>query len=774
MMTASRRIIDERGYMKKYILLLVGTSILILSCFDRQSSGTDLSRLGFYSSPGRIIEKLKSGDPGFREHFMLGLAYKDLKQYRSAIFHFANSAFVYERKKNLRTFAGPVHQFVDEFHIKSDYFDDAMFELAGIFYLYREFDHVVKFVDLMDKAPTALYRDAIALKSRALVEQKKHDKAAETLADSIPSFQHKGSQAILRIRLASAYRQMQENGKALEEFFSVIELDPDSWQSSVASGQITELIKGFNYTLRPAQKLALGISLYHSRKYTDASVLIADAISSPDLKDGREGALLYLIKTHVRERQFNRARALVQQQEKNPSYNVYAQAEADALWSSGNLAMAVEKYRQLASKKSESAKDALKRVVIYTEERKLPGFQALLREYINRFPDDANSDLFSWLLARSYIRARDFTTARNVIDEYLGRMPEGKHSDHMRFWLYKIHVLGGKHEDALSVLRDMSVKNPDSSYTWILLDLASREPLMADAAEKLDSCTTDECRALYHGILTVKEKDLVKRDQRIKKYGIGDTRPFRDLEKRISSLDLPSGSAGALRRLEKYFMIGNIDALNREISVLPDDDDTKTDIHTALAHFGGRYRNHYLSAFSTIQLLNSLKIENNMLLMHRDTIHRLYPAAFDKCVKKYSGKYKISRASLYAVIRAESLYNHEAVSSAGAVGLMQLMPPTARSIARELGDSTFDLKKPCTSVKFGAHHLAWLNKAYNGRIELMIAAYNAGPGNVQKWQAKFQTDDIHLFTELVPFDETRYYILRTKKHLLQGGLAYGD
>lgn len=760
--------------MKKYALVLVCTSILMMSCFGRQSSGTDLSRLGFYSAPEKIIEELSSGNPGFREHFMLGLANKDLKQYRNAIFHFANSAFIYERKKNLRTFAGPVHQFVDEFHIRSDYFDDAMYELAGIFYLFREYDHVVKFVDLMDDGPTALYRDAIALKTRALVEQKKHDKAVKTLIDSIPSFPHKGSQAILRIRLASTYRQMQDNEKALSEYFRVIELDPDSWQSSVASGQITEILKGFTYTPSPSQKLSLGMSLYHSRKYPAASALLTDALSSPDLKDGRDSARLYLIKSLVRERQFNRARAMVQELEKNPDYHLFARAEADALWSSGSLAMAVEKYRQLAAKNTDSAKDALKRVVLYTEERKLPGFQALLREYIARFPGDANSDLFFWLLARSYIRARDFTGAREVIDGYLASMPNGKYSDHMRFWLYKILVLGGNHEEALSTLRDMTVKNPDSSYTWILLDLASREPSMSDAAEKLDSCGTDECRSLYHAVLTVKEKDIEKRDERIKKYSLGDTRPFRDLENRISSLDLSSDSSGALRRLKKYFLVGNIDAVNREISVLPDDDETKNDIHTALAHFSGTHGNHYLSAFSTIQILNSLKIENNLLLMQKNTIRRLYPAPFDECVRENSAKYKISRSALYAVIRAESLYNHEAVSSAGAVGLMQLMPATARSIARELGEATFNLKNPCTSVRYGAHNLAWLDRTYGGKIELMIAAYNAGPGNVQKWRAKFQTDDIHLFTELVPFDETRYYILRTKKHLLQGGLAYGD
>lgn len=759
--------------MKKTVLMILCASILIFSCFNRHSSGRDLSRLGFYSAPERIIEKLKSAEPGYREHYMLGLAHKELKQYRNAIYHFANSAFVYERKKNLRIFAGPVYQFADEFHIKSDYFDDAMFELAGIFYLFREYDHVVKFVDLMEKQPTALYREAAVLKSRALCELKKFDKAVENINDALPEFQHKGSQAILRIRLASTYGQMQDNKKALDEYFRVIDLDPDSWRSSIASGQITEILKGFRYDLTPAQKLSLGISLYHARKYPAASAMISDALSAPGMKDGSDNATIYLIKTFVRTRQYNQSQSLVDRQKKRTDYHLFARTEADELWASGQHAMAVQKYRQLASSSTESAKDALKRIVLYTEERKLPGFQNLLREYISRYPADENADLFSWLLARSYIRARDFSSARTVIDEYLVRMPGGKYSDHMRFWQYKIHSMSGKREEALGTLRDMSVKNPDSSYTWILLDQLSHDPSMADSTQKLDECSTDECRLLYNALLTVAEKDLEKRDERIRKYLSGDTRPYRDFENRIESLKLTSDNAGTLKRLGKYFAIGHIDAVNREISVLPDDDETKQDIHTALAHFSGKYHNYYLSAYSTVQLLNSLKLENNMMLMHRNTIRRLYPEAFSSCVKKYSGKYNISRATLYAVIRSESFYNNEALSPAGAVGLMQLMPSTARAIAREIGETSYNLRRPCTSVKFGAHHLAWLNRTYGGKIELMIAAYNAGPGNLQKWQDKFQTDDIHLFTELVPFDETRYYILRTKKNLLQGELAYG-
>ena len=758
--------------MGRTLLTAICSCIIAMSC-GRQAPGRDLPRLGFYYPPERIIEKLKDVEPGFREHYMLGLAHKELKQHRNAIFHFANSAFVYERKKNLRIFAGPVYQFADEFHIKSDYYDDAMYELAGMFYLFREYDHVVKFVDLMDRQPTALYRDAAVLKSRALCELKKFDLAAESINALLPEYPQKSSQALLRIRLASTWNQAGDSAKALEEYFRVIDLDPESWRAGIAAGQITEILKATARALTPAQKLSLGKALYHARSYSAASAIISEALSAPSLKEGRDDATIYLIKSYVRERRLPQAQALVAGTRKRPDHHLFARAEADTLWFSGQKAAAVQKYRVLASSSTESAKDALKRVVLYTEERKLPGFQDLLREYMTRFPGDENSDLFSWLLARSYIRARDFSSALPVITAHLAGMPDGKYSDHMRFWLYKISTMKGERDTALSALRDMTVKNPDSSYTWILLDLLSRDPVAADAGEKLRSCDRDECRQMYHALLTLGEKDLAKRDVRIRNVNPGNTRAYNDFESRIAGPSLSSDSASALRRLKKYFEIGNIDAVNREVSALPDDDDTTLDTHTALAHFAGRYGNHYLSAYSTVQLLNALKIDTNLFLMHRDTIRRLYPEAFPKCVKKYSEKYTISRATLYAVIRSESFYNNEALSPAGAVGLMQLMPATARAIARELGESSYNLKKPCTSVKYGAHNLAWLDKTYGGKIELMIAAYNAGPGNLQKWREKFNTDDIHLFTELVPFDETRYYMLRTKKNLLQGELAYG-
>ena len=138
-----------------------------------------------------------------------------------------------------------------------------------------------------------------------------------------------------------------------------------------------------------------------------------------------------------------------------------------------------------------------------------------------------------------------------------------------------------------------------------------------------------------------------------------------------------------------------------------------------------------------------------------------------------SKEFKVDTNAIYAVMKAESLFHPRAVSSAGAVGLMQIMPPTARGIARGLGVSDYDLKDPCTSIRFGAKYIAGLLTMFRGDFDLVVAGYNAGAGNVQKWRARMAGEDPDYFTEFIPFSETRYYVVRTRKFLVQYGIVNG-
>ncbi|GAB4437376.1 MAG: lytic transglycosylase domain-containing protein [bacterium] len=118
-----------------------------------------------------------------------------------------------------------------------------------------------------------------------------------------------------------------------------------------------------------------------------------------------------------------------------------------------------------------------------------------------------------------------------------------------------------------------------------------------------------------------------------------------------------------------------------------------------------------------------------------------YFKKYDSVIYRYSNSYGVDYPLVKAVIRAESGYNPKAVSRKGAMGLMQLMPETASLFECE---NPFD---PESNIKTGIKYLRYLMDYFNGRVELAVAAYNAGPKNVIKYG----------YT-IPPFSETKSYV----------------
>ncbi|HWP44369.1 MAG TPA: lytic transglycosylase domain-containing protein, partial [Blastocatellia bacterium] len=112
------------------------------------------------------------------------------------------------------------------------------------------------------------------------------------------------------------------------------------------------------------------------------------------------------------------------------------------------------------------------------------------------------------------------------------------------------------------------------------------------------------------------------------------------------------------------------------------------------------------------------------------------------------------------LIRQESVFNPDAISRAGARGLMQLMPATGRLVSRRQGNGNItasDLHNPTLNIKLGMNYLAQMLGQF-GRIEYAAAAYNAGPGRAKRWIAERGSLDIEDWIESIPFSETRGYV----------------
>lgn len=135
---------------------------------------------------------------------------------------------------------------------------------------------------------------------------------------------------------------------------------------------------------------------------------------------------------------------------------------------------------------------------------------------------------------------------------------------------------------------------------------------------------------------------------------------------------------------------------------------------------------------------------------------------------KPDGGFQIDPALVYAFMRQESSFNPRAVSPAGARGLMQIMPPTARLLdGHDFHGNVSQLYDPSFNMALGQKYLRMLldNDVVQGDLIRLAAAYNGGPGNLAKWQANHDkrgdpSDDALLFIETVPSPETRSYITR--------------
>lgn len=149
------------------------------------------------------------------------------------------------------------------------------------------------------------------------------------------------------------------------------------------------------------------------------------------------------------------------------------------------------------------------------------------------------------------------------------------------------------------------------------------------------------------------------------------------------------------------------------------------------------------------------------------SLQLLYPKAFSDCVAKYATRYKVPEYFVYSLIRCESFFRPAVSSHAGAFGLTQLMPATAKGIAQYFKLDNYDLSDPDTNIKFGVFYLAQMFKN-RGTWSKAFQAYNGGGGNVRKWERLFPNLSEDLFVENVPFPETRNYA----KKILSAACVY--
>ena len=573
---------------------------------------------------------------------------------------------------------------------------------------------------------------------------------------------------LIRIRIGSLYEKQESWEKAFSHYAWVVKTGFTSWQGKIAGKRITELMNRSFLLESDLKKFPLLIRAnYLSRNYKAGLKLIQKNMTS--IITDKSMIKLY-IKLLCRSRRFSQMKSFLKKYDASSSDRpALLKAAVEELWSMGKRGVAIPMLNELASSNREPfTYYALKKLSRLYIKRIRRNNTRLIKRFYKKYPEDLYSGYFLWMLGKNSIRKKKNATAIQYLKKSLKILPKGKYSANCRFWLYKLMIKQGDRKQAQSILVDLVNINPDSSYTLPLVERLAGKYTLKNLKEKYKSVEKTGIRKsiiYYHALLQSKEQNIKSRKNRIEDITVLQAKLYQKMYRAITTL--PDGeNADSVASLEKYFEIGYTTGIKREIAHLRNRGTDSHDIHLALAYYGIKYRNAYYSAYNTLKALKDKSVMVNIFLMPEKLLKLLYPRPFNKCVKTKGKKYSLKSSLIYSVIRAESMYRNTAVSRSGAVGLMQLMPATAKELAKKMRLKQYRLEDPCTSIEMGSRYLRWLKKIFKGDISMILAGYNAGHGRMKRWKRKFKkTSDLDYFIEFIPYYETRYYVLRIRKFM---------
>jgi soluble lytic murein transglycosylase len=470
-----------------------------------------------------------------------------------------------------------------------------------------------------------------------------------------------------------------------------------------------------------------------------------------------------------------------------------------------------------------SAEELLRRGTVLSDLRK---FDKAIKTF-NAISVEKQPDEFIWRLqlkiGQALFKARHFREAEQAFARLLAKNPRRMIADEARYWLGKSLDKNGKEEEAFASYAKLAQSSPDST-------LADDALLAAAFIKKFQQKNDDELTFLKMLVRGYPQSNLLQTafwEIAWTSYQAGDLKTAADFfKKQLDNYDTREralywygrtltaagdgrGAANAFADLHAEYPFGFY-ALSYNREARKKDDETlflSADLCDILSVPAGFERAKVLIALGLYEeaakelaaarrksgdkpkalaglarlylemgdyhAAYSLFKEGRLANPDKNSLAQwgiAYPLAFREEVASNAAKSGIPASLIYAIIRAESSYFPTALSPAGAVGLMQVMPATAAAVARGRGEKCAldQLTLPGLNIHLGVKHLHDLLTLYNGDIVMAVAAYNAGSGNVNRWLKTFGKMPRELFIENIPFPETREYV----KKVLAGAEIY--
>lgn len=318
-------------------------------------------------------------------------------------------------------------------------------------------------------------------------------------------------------------------------------------------------------------------------------------------------------------------------------------------------------------------------------------------ELLDDLPDELKNDQAFLLLARIHLKQQNWAGLVRTISQ----MPKHLHEENeWQYWLARA--------------------------TEILGDQASSAPIFLTLAKKPS----------YYGFLAA---DKLKQ-------------PYKIVQESANKL-VGSDEATLLRKNKHMLRARELFFLNRVT-------DANREWFQALRHLDSPAIKQAAALASSWKWHDSA-IKTVARTSHRSDYNLRFPMPYREKVMTHAAAKQLDPSIIYGVMRRESLFDPKAKSRVGALGLMQLMPATARSVAKGLGlkkPRQADILKIENNINFGTQYFRTVLNRFGNNVSLAAAAYNAGPSNVKRWLPSIKTMPADLWVEIVPYKETRNYV----------------
>ena len=403
---------------------------------------------------------------------------------------------------------------------------------------------------------------------------------------------------------------------------------------------------------------------------------------------------------------------------------------------------------------------------------------------IQQFPDESYAASARWRLVLAAFGAGDVASGENALSGLIAQGDKTPHYDDASYFMARLRDLQGNYEEAAERYATNYAEFPNVYFGLVSLDRLKE--LKAEAKVKPSTLTrlVDET---LRSAKQLRDQDdagaylaALRKAQALSRNGSASWRKTAELRDSFLKTHERTSSLFALNGRPRWaFKTPPVNGTARDVASffisLGMDDKGARLLHSLSL----RKPKDLEALYATIRTFERLGKRNETILLAERAFKRLddlglavsdvptwfvealYPRGFSRHVEEYSKTHDVEPAIIYAIIREESRFQVGSVSSAAARGVMQLIAPTAKQVARSLGlddMSLHELYEPETNIALGVKYLSQLLDRFDGRMVFALASYNGGPSNVERW-LKNCPDGVgdDEFINAITFSETRRY-----------------